>query len=96
MLKLGHPRKSTARRSVSVLELVRRVCYAKGAPRHIVEPIIEQFMSEIGGALSAGMDVKLRRLGTFKWVHHGGKKSGAAVYPPGRRLRFVPSAKVNK
>lgn len=86
--------KPPAIRATTLSELVGRVCVAKGAPRHIVWPVIEEFIDQIVDSLDEGQDVKLRRLGTLRWISYSGRSAGGVVYAAGKRLKLVPAIRI--
>ena len=52
---------------VTPAEITKVICRRTGAPKHIVWPIIDEFISVAIEALESGKDLKLRSLGTLYW-----------------------------
>ena len=60
-------RKGPKTDGVTPSELARVVCRRTGAPKHIVWPIVEEFLNVAVEAMDSGNNVRLKGLGLFYW-----------------------------
>ena len=84
---------------MTLSEIVELVAEEIGAERHLVWGFVRSFMDTLVEELDRGNEVKVRRLGTFKWVDVPPKYIPLAlgrsmkVAPVGRKLKFYPAKK---
>jgi len=79
---------------MTLTELVEITADLIGAESKLTLGFVQTFIEVMIERLDAGDEVKIRSLGTFKWVGVPGKKavgSNDLVIPPGRKLRFIPA-----
>ena len=80
---------------MTLSELVEMVSDRVGAESHCTWGFVREFIDVMIERLNVGDEVKIRGLGTFKWVDVPGKKapfgSNDLVIRPGRKLRFIPA-----
>ncbi len=76
---------------VTKTDLIDEICAGTTVPRSLLRVVVTLVFEKMVEQLNAGRDVKIRGFGTFKWVDDEGRSKGAVVYPPGKKLRFVPS-----
>jgi nucleoid DNA-binding protein len=78
-------------------ELVEELADRIGAEHDITWGFVRSFLELLIERLDQGHEVKIRELGTFKWVDVPGAivpAGGAEKYhPPGRKLKFLPAKK---
>lgn len=90
-------------------ELIEMVADAVGSTYEEAHGFIQTFIDIVISRVDAGDEVKVRGLGTFKWIEVKGKKVPAGTYfgphgddegearylviPDGRKLRFIPATK---
>ena len=83
-------------------ELIEQVADAVGSSYVEAHGFIQSFIDIVISQLDAGDEVKIRGLGTFKWMEVKGKKiprhkrrafAGALHLPGGKKLRFIPAVK---
>lgn len=82
--------KST-RTEVTKTDLIDKICKGTTVSRSLLRALTTLLFEQIAEEINAGNDVKIRGLGSFRWVDTEGRSKGAVVYPPGKKLRFVPS-----
>lgn len=91
-------------------ELIEQVADAVGSTYEEAHGFIQSFIDIVISQLDAGDEVKIRGLGTFKWVKVKGKKLPVGTYfgphgddegvtrnlviPAGKKLRFIPATKL--
>jgi nucleoid DNA-binding protein len=88
---------------VTHTELIEQVADAVGSTYEEAHGFIQSFIDIVINRLDAGDEVKIRGLGTFKWMKVKGKKiprhkrrafNGALHLPGGKKLRFIPAVKL--
>jgi hypothetical protein len=84
-------------------ELIEQVADAVGSTYGEAHGFIQTFIDIVISRLEAGDEVKIRGLGTFKWVEVKGKRipahkrrafGGALYLPGGKKLRLIPALKL--
>jgi len=82
---------------MTLTELVELTADAIGAESRLTLGFVQTFLEVMVKALDEGHEVKVRGLGTFKWVDVPGRDGSFGdndlVIPPGRKLRFIPARK---
>ena len=79
---------------MTLSEIVELVAEEIGAERHVVWGFVRSFMDTLVSELDQGNEVKVQRLGTFRWVDVPEKKMPRGIYAPeGQKLRFFPAKK---
>lgn len=79
---------------MTLTELVEMTSERIGAESQLTWGFVRSFFDVMTERLDAGDEVKIRGLGTFKWVEVPARTMTCAndlVIPPGRKLRFFPS-----
>ena len=79
---------------MTLTELVEITADLIGAESNLTLGFVQTFIDVMIERLDKGDEVKIRGLGTFKWVDVPGKKavgSNDLVIRPGRKLRFIPA-----
>lgn len=84
---------------MTITELIEIVAERTGAEPAVVHGFFQSFADVMIERLDAGDEVKIRGLGTFRWVDVPGKKlpvykrkaMGITHLPGGRKLKFIPS-----
>jgi len=84
---------------MTITELVEMVAERTGAEPAVVHGFFQSFVDAMVERLDAGDEVKVRGLGTFRWVDVPGKKLplhkrkglGVTHLPGGRKVKFFPA-----
>ena len=84
---------------MTITELIELVSDRTGAERTVVHGFFQSFVDIMVERIDAGDEVKIRGLGTFRWVDVPGvklprpkrKAMGITHLPGGRKLRFFPA-----
>lgn len=80
---------------MTITELVEELADRVGAEHEITWGFVRSFLDLVVERLDEGHEVKIRDLGTFKWLYVPPKKMPGSGTPltGGYKLRFVPSRK---
>lgn len=77
---------------MTLTELVEELADRTGAEHEIAWGFVRSFVDLMVEYLDQGHDVKVRDLGTFKWVDVPAKKMpGQEETPAGKKLKFTPA-----
>jgi len=78
---------------MTVTEIVELVSKKIGAESSLVWGFFQSFVETISEELDRGNEVKIRGLGTFRWVDVPATKTPGQNIPPGKKLKFFPGKK---
>jgi nucleoid DNA-binding protein len=90
-------------------EIIEMLAEGVGSSIEEAHGFVSTFIDIVISRLDAGDEVKIRGLGTFKWVdaaakrvparavhHDGSTEHGVAYVPAGKKLKFIPATKLRK
>lgn len=78
---------------MTLTEIVELVSERIGAEPPLVWGFVQSFIETVSEELDRGNEVKIRGLGTFRWVEVPGRDLSGLTVPPGKKLKFYPGKK---
>ena len=72
-------------------EIIKMVAESVGSSYVLAEGLIQTFIDIVNSRIDAEDEIKIRSIGTFKWVAVQPKKMPNAQLPAGKKLKFTPA-----
>ena len=83
-------------RTVTAADILSSVAKETGASKELLRQTAVVIFDALASSLSQGNDVKIRGLGSFRWVQQRGRSTGPVQYPDGYKLKFFPSRRIKR